>query len=295
MGALQLAGAIGGFGKGMVENVEAQRKQDIIDAESQRMEKMQQLGFAHADTSQQTGIQAQKDLQGSENKARADLQGTEIAAADTRENKSIAGRAAVAKLETEARTAQSAAERTSQEKIASGHDTSRERSATIRASATLNSKKQQSRWAFQKGTRQTIGPNGPTSTPMTIINDRQTGRSYTQVGDRFMMTDPDGNALVPDPKGGPDQKVDPSALRRAHPSEVAKLLQNPGQVDNFFDQYHYLPNQWFSSAQNPQAQSGGAGISVSGPAYAFGPNIAPTRSDEPDNEPDNDSDTDSDD
>lgn len=209
MGKLALWGAVGGAGKGMVENAEAQRKIDMAQIEEMREVRIRQLENEMATVRQR---QSQEFQAGEGEKDRGFKK--EETAAERHFRESQAGE------EREFKASEGSKDRASAERIAG-----------MRAEAAGGSKK--GRWDFSKVKETSMLEGGmPGEFEIPMVRDKKTGRQYLQRGDRFMLPGDE-----------------PKSVRRAARSEVDKLMQNPGQADNFLNTYRYLPIEFFSMQQ----------------------------------------------
>lgn len=221
MGKLALWSAVGGIGAGMQKNIDVARKEKEDKDREEREFALHKFEAEEAAKRQQAGITSQEKISGQEIGSREKMTGQEIGSREK-----VAGQEIGAKKE------EGAANRASAERIAG-----------IRARATMSTHAGgKGRWNFvSQKTDPFIDPKTNQIMPgkvQNVLRDTNTGLSFVQSGDRFLLPD-----------------VDPAATKPAASSEIRKLLQNPDQADNFLATYKYLPMQ-FVAAQSSSANWG---------------------------------------
>ncbi len=152
--------------------------------------------------------------------------GRDLTAAEGGKNRQVqVGQLGLERDKLDANISEGAKDRASAEKIAG-----------IRADATrkaAGARGNKSRWAINKAASESLTKDGGMSkVEEIVITDKDKGRTYKQQGDIFL------------PQGAP-----PPA-KKAHRSEIAKLVENPEASDQFFKTYGYLPMEWFGAIQS---------------------------------------------
>jgi len=229
VGNLALWGAVGGLGKGIEKNADAERSQQAAAAQHEREMAIRKFEAEEAAKRQGTGITAQKEMQTQELGAREKLQSTEIKAKQQSQSE-----------EEKFKAGEGAKNRASAERIAG-----------IRAEATKAGKGGTAKGRWKLNTVKTdpyIDPNTNKIMPggvQYVLGDTNRGIQFVQDQDRFLLPG-----------------ADPKTTKRAAASEVQKLMDNPDQADNFMAAYKYLPAQ-FIAAQTSRANYSAAGTADS--------------------------------
>jgi hypothetical protein len=288
MGSLALAayGAVGGAGQGMQEVAQTMQKQQLIkqqnDMEQQRQEALERLRAANEQSMQKTGIEAQQAAQKAQFGEEEKITGTKIGAAS-------AAAGATRQFEAEQNKAKLASEEKRTERTAE----SRENVAGIRASASQSSGKGGAQWELHNiNVGQPMKSDGKggmipdvtaAPTQKSVLFNKSTGATYTQVGDKFIRYDTDKNAPA----------YSPNSLARVPAAQVQDLLKDPYAVipsgysnsgmtklEAFEQQFHYLPagvTSAMQSAQQNQRSSASSSLPLGLVRGIGGPNASSTK------------------
>ncbi len=165
----------------------------------------------------------EQEHQSSENKL-----SREATASEGSKNRQVdVGRLGLERDKLDTTVSEGAKDRASNERIAGT------RAAATRAAASARGGSK-GRWITNKTANQDIKKG--TMNEEIVLTDRDSGRTFKQVNSMFI------------PQGGTAPE------KRAHPSEVAKLIANPGAADQFLKTYGYLPIEFYQSTQAPASE-----------------------------------------
>lgn len=239
MGMLEMAGALGGIGKGIEKNVDFERQKELMSLEEAREMRIRQFeaeqaaarqsaGFGHEEKMQEKGFGQQKELQKGGFEHEEGMQ-----------EKGFGQQEKMQKGQQTFESGERAKDRASREKIAG--ISANAKAAKDRASAMAK------RWESKVVKRTTVDAKGlPTESDVLSVFDRSTARTYEQEGNKFF---PQGAPRTrKTPGAGKEQPAREEPIRDAARSEIQKLIENPDQADNFVRLYGYLPYEFFNGA-----------------------------------------------
>lgn len=211
MGSLALWGALGGAGKGAVENADAERKVESAQMEGNRQMKLAQFEAEQASTRQQAGFTEENKSQAQALAAQKENIGTEQAGATGRTQLEINERQAANKYRSD-----------TLKSIGAGHDAARRDAAGA-------AKEAKNGWSQKVLKVAGFDPQShlPTTNDTVALTHPAYG-TFIQAGDKFLQ-----------------QGTDPKAVRRAPIPAVNDLLSDPNKADDFISAYHYLPAPFF--------------------------------------------------
>lgn len=222
MGSLAVWGGIGGAGKGEVENVEAQRKVEASQMETDRAmalaklaqsgeNQRQQAGFSHEDTSQAQQFGHEDVSQGRALTAQKE----NVAAEQT-------GSTGRTKMEVDERQKANAARNSAMITVGAGHDAARKDAADAAA-------KKKNGWSTKIVKQTGFDPTShlPIQNDKVAVTHPAYG-TFIQNGDKFL------------PQG-----TEPTSVKRAPVGDVNDLLTNPDHADAFLTAHAYLPASYF--------------------------------------------------
>lgn len=211
MGSLAIWGALGGLGKGEVEDADAQRKIDAQKMENDRASRLAAFAQAHEDARQDKAL-AHSDTD----------QDKSIAATQANLATSEAGSKERTQMEVTQRDSDSKTRSDAMIKIGAGHDAAR----TAAAAAAKNAK---DGWSQKVLKMSGFDPAShmPTENDTVAVTHPAYG-TFIQSGDKFV------------PQGTP-----PASISRAPIKAVNDLLVDPSKADDFVSAYHYLPAPYF--------------------------------------------------
>jgi len=236
MGMLEMAGAIGGIGRGIEKNVDYDRQKELMNLEEAREMRLRQFEAEQASKRQEAGF-------GHEEKMQSEQQGFAKGQQEkgfTHEEKMQGGEFGEReKLQKGTQTFESGEKQKDR--------ASREKIAGIAANAATNKARNSAlakRWESKVVKQTTMGPdNVPTETEQLTLFDKSSGRAFIQQGNKFF---PQGAPRTTKTPGtGKGQPATEKPIRDAAQSEIQKLKQNPDQADNFLRTYGYLPYEFF--------------------------------------------------
>src|SRR5271165_899929 len=247
MGIIATAGAIAGAGQGITEAGQQAQKMDM-------MQKMNEL--------QQSREEAIERLRGGEQE-KLQAKGQEFEKEQTQTKIGAASRAAGATREFE--HTENVAKEASAEKRTGITAKARVDAAKVTAESRVGAKGPPKIWEPVKLNQGGFDPTShlPTTNQIQISYNHFTGRSYAQVGDKFIPWDSSTNKPATDPK----------AIKRAPVEDLQDLMQDPlgtvpaggpnaglSKAEVFEAAHNYLPASWTSranqaAAKNPQQYS----------------------------------------
>jgi hypothetical protein len=260
MGIIATAGALAGAGQGITEVGQQGQKMDMAT-------KMNQLAQAREEAITRLKGEQEKGMQQSAQTFQAGQEQIRIGAASA---------AAGAQRESEAKKA------SQHEEAATGRSRiqaqGRVDAAKVAAQQRSETKGPPKIWSQTKLNTSGFDPNSklPTTSQKAVNFNNFNGRSYVQIGDKFVPWDANANAPANDAK----------AMRRPAPGELQDLLTDPlGKIPDgpnagltkadVFEQAHgYLPAQWTGAAASkadpklhPQLFQSASAPSGPGPGY----------------------------
>lgn len=213
MGSLAIWGAIGGAGKGEVEDAEADRKVEAQKMENDRASRLAGLAQAHEDARQDKAL-AHSDAD----------QDKSIAATQANLATSEAGSKERTQMEVSQRDTDSKTRTQGMITVGAGHDAAR----TAAADKAKNAKDGWSQKVLKmSGFDKSSGTLLPTETDTVAVTHPAYG-TFIQNGDKFL------------PQGTPAASV-----KRAPIADVNDLLANPDHADAFVSTHNYLPASYF--------------------------------------------------
>lgn len=241
MGMLEVAGALGGIGKGIEKNVDFDRQKELMSLEEAREMRIRQFeaeqaaqrqsaGFEHEDKSQAKGFEQQKDLQTGGFKHEEGMQ-----------EKGFGQQEKLQKGQQTFEGGEKQKDRASREKIAG--------MAASAAAAKARNSAMAKRWESKVVKNTTTDAKGmPVEQDQLTVFDKSSGRAYVQQGNKFFQQGAPRSRTTPGAGKGQPAREEP--IRDAARSEVQKLVENPDQADNFVKLYGYLPYEFFNGVGN---------------------------------------------
>jgi hypothetical protein len=247
MGIIATAGAIAGAGQGITEAGQQAQKVDLMskmnELQKSREEALERLRGSEQETLQAKGQQFEKE------QTQTKIGAASAAAGATRQ---FEHQENVAKEE----AAQKRSETSKEARIGA---------AKVTAESRVTSKGPPKIWEPVKLNQGGFDPNShlPTSNQLQLSYNHFTGRSYAQVGDKFVPWDASTNKPATDPK----------AIRRAPVEDLQDLMSDPlgtipaggpnaglSKAEVFESAHGYLPASWTSRAnaaaqKNPEQHS----------------------------------------
>lgn len=211
MGGLAIWGAIGGAGKGEVEDADAQRKIDAQKMENDRASRLAQFAQAHEDARQDKALaNTSADQQKALDAQKANIQ-TEQTGATGR-----------TQLEVDQRNTDSKARTAGMITVGAGHD-------AARVAAAASAKAGKDGWSQKVLKMSGFDPQShlPVETDQVAVTHPAYG-TFIQSGDKFL------------PQG-----TSPASVSRAKIGDVNDLLANPDHADAFVSTHGYLPASYF--------------------------------------------------
>jgi len=241
MGILAIAGAVGGAGQGITQAGEQAQKVDLAT-------KVNQLQQAREEAIQRLQGAEQEKLQG---------QGQQFQREETQTKLQHASQAQQFTIKTEQEENQK--NRDTKLAVSKNSYNARVDSAKVTAAGRTESKGPPKIWEQTKLSSTHIDPKlGPVSDQTPISFNHFTGRSYAQVGDKYIPWDASTNRPATDPK----------AIKRAPVEDLQDLMQDPlgnvpaggpnaglSKAEVFESAHGYLPAAWTSAASAKAAKS----------------------------------------
>jgi hypothetical protein len=218
MSKLGVLGAIGGAGKGIMENARVKQEAAAVEARSRIDEARERRLLEYKEqiaTRDREDTQGHdKDMVGEQAAATSVLNAEQNAAVDTRQDD-----------QQEHLATEGQADRESNERIAGMRAQGSASEAEIKALE---------RFEPRTSTIKVMGENGfPTEQDVSTIYDKDTKRTYIQQGDRFVA-----------------QGVDPTGIRPAPAAAIDALAENPDRAVEFLEKFNYLPARFMEALPN---------------------------------------------